>query len=426
MSRTTSSHRPRTRSRKRAAPQWLARARQFLPLRSWRLQLVGAIVALVYAILSTQSFASAREAAATYLIQPGDTLWSIAQATGSSLPRLIDLNGIANPDLILAGQVLQLAPGSTDQLAAAVPGQHYTVKAGDTLWQVSLNTGVPVDTLVTLNGLQDVDQLTIGQQLRLPTGSALPPQAPKPAAPKPNKLQDKVIAEARRVGGADVRVGVAAHNLVTGEAVNVRANEAFPSASVMKLPILVELERRATNGNIPWTDTLRAQAGLMISLSDNSAANQLLDVVGQSNVNDTMAKLGLTGTRLANRFSDARGSSNPGQNQTTPADMAHLLELIATDQLISPQGSADIRSFLSRSGDRSKLVRLLPTDARVAHKSGWYDGVANDVGIVSVDRAAARWVVAVFTDGVADAETGNQLIAAVSRTVYDAWAAGDK
>ena len=82
----------------------------------------------------------------------------------------------------------------------------------------------------------------------------------------------------------------------------------------------------------------------------------------------------------------------------------------------------NIRTLLSRNVDRSKLVRLLPPDARVAHKSGWYDGVANDVGIVTVDRVPARWVIAVFTENLPDAETGNQVVASISKAVYDAWA----
>jgi beta-lactamase class A len=160
----------------------------------------------------------------------------------------------------------------------------------------------------------------------------------------------------------------------------------------------------------------------MIAVSDNSEANQIADVIQAQSVNDTMAKLGLGSTKFLNMFTDTRGSSNPGQNQTTPSNMAHLLELIATDQAVSSQVSADIRTLLARNADRSKLVRLLPADARVAHKSGWYEGVANDVGIVTVDRVPTRWVIAVFTEGVPDAETGNQIVAAISKAVYDAWA----
>src|SRR5919197_1480224 len=64
------------------------RARLFLPGRSLRLQLAGAGVAVIFA-LSAQSFASAREGAATYLIQPGETLSGIAAATGLPIERLV-------------------------------------------------------------------------------------------------------------------------------------------------------------------------------------------------------------------------------------------------------------------------------------------------------------------------------------------------
>ena len=160
----------------------------------------------------------------------------------------------------------------------------------------------------------------------------------------------------------------------------------------------------------------------MIAVSDNSAANQIAAAIHPQSVNDTMAKLGLGSTHFVNPFSDARTASNPGMNQTTPGNMARLLELIATDQMVNPLVSGDIRTLLARNVDRSKLVRLLPPDARVAHKSGWYDGVANDVGIVTVDRVAARWVIAVFTENLPDAETGNQIVASISKAVYDAWA----
>src|SRR5438094_7126964 len=94
------------------------RARLFLPLRSWRLQLIGVALAIAAAIASAQSFASARESAATYLIQPGDTLSSIAASNGVPVDRLVGFNSIKNPDLIIAGQTLSLigaaVPTSTD------------------------------------------------------------------------------------------------------------------------------------------------------------------------------------------------------------------------------------------------------------------------------------------------------------------------
>ncbi len=398
-----------------------------------------------------------------YLIQPGDTLLAISATTGIPLDRLVGLNSIKNPDLIIAGQTLALdgsaaaAPQTATQGAQdAGSGPRYTVKAGDTLWDISLATGASLDSLIKLNNVPNADQLSVGQVLRLPATAAAPivagpvqriaasaPAKPKatptpkptpastrtegtgptpPPTPVASPLQLRVAAEALRVGGPNVHIGAAAINLTSGEKIGLRAEEAFPSASVMKLPILVELERQIAAGTLAWTESLRAEVGAMVAISDNSAANQIADAIHPQSVNDTMAKLGLGGTHFLNLFSDARSASNPGMNQTTPGNMARLLELIATDQLVSPQVSGDIRTLLARNVDRSKLVRLLPPDARVAHKSGWYDGVANDVGIVTVDRVPTRWVIAVFTENVPDAETGNQIVAAISKAVYDAWA----
>ncbi|MGI9146327.1 MAG: serine hydrolase [Chloroflexota bacterium] len=410
------------------------------------MQLLGAGLAAAAALGSAQSFASAREAAASYLIQPGDNLLAIAATTGVQFDRLVSLNGISNADFIVAGQTLALDGAAQASTHAAVQSPsdsngvpRYTVKSGDTLWDISQAAGVSLDGLIQLNNLNNADQLSVGQVLRLPSPVG-GQQSAAIATPKPNatptaaarsgalapraptSLQQRVAAEVLRVGGPDVHVGVAATNLTTGEKLSLHADDAFPSASVMKLPILVELERQATTGQLPWTESLRAEASAMIAVSDNSAANEIADAIHPRSVNDTMGRLGLGATHFVNLFTDTRGPSAPGMNQTTPANMAFLLQLIATDQVVSPQASADIRNLMARNADRSKLVRSLPSDARVAHKSGWYDGVANDVGIVNVDRVPTRWTIAVFTENLPDGETGNQVVAAVSKLVYDAWA----
>src|SRR5262249_4751631 len=308
-----------------------------------------------------------------------------------------------------------------DQVAAAAASPaKYTVKQGDTLWQIAKDNGVALDALIAANTLSDADKLTVGQQLNMPAGRKQP-STRSPAPPKPSPLQQKVIAEAQRIGGPDARVGVAALNLVSGERISVRADENFPSASVMKLPILVELERQGAAGTLGWDDSPRTDAAQMIGVADKTAAHRTPAHGRTGAGNDEMRKLGLGGTRFLNTFVDTRSSSNPGQNTTTPANMARLLELIATDQIVSPAASAEIRGLMARNADRSKLARLLPGDTKVAHKSGWYDGVANDVGIVTVDRVPTRWVIAVLIDHIADMETGNQTIASISKAVYDAW-----
>ena len=127
----------------------------------------------------------------------------------------------------------------------------------------------------------------------------------------------------------------------------------------MKLPILVELERQTAAGQLAWTESLRAEVSAMIAVSDNTAANQIADAIHPQSVNDSMAKIGLGGTHFVNLFTDAR-SRRTRREPDHAREMARLLELIANNQIVSPQVSGDIRGLLARNTDRSKLVRLLP------------------------------------------------------------------
>jgi beta-lactamase class A len=228
------------------------------------------------------------------------------------------------------------------------------------------------------------------------------------------------VATALRNTAPNVHVGVAARNPTTGARVDVRSAEVFHSASVNKVPIMVEAFRQMASGKLARSQSVSADLARMVILSDNEAANRLLDSVGEANVNNTMAGLGLASTTLTNYFSYGWGPIDPGFNQTSPADMARLFSLLAADQLVNAASSQEMRSLLLKAQDNSKLVRGLPAGTRVAHKSGWYSGVANDAGIVYGPRGT--YVIAVFSEGSPDSEAGNQLVAAVSKAVYEAWA----
>lgn len=247
--------------------------------------------------------------------------------------------------------------------------------------------------------------------------AAAPGRPPTTPAAAPD-LRASVLAAARGVS-ADARLGVAARNISTGEHIDIQSSEVFPSASVNKVAILAEALRQIANGKLSRSPAFSSDLERMIVSSDNDAANRVLSAVGEDSVNATIVKLGLTGTLLRNYFSPNRGPLDPGFNQTTPADMATLFTLIANDKLVSPAVSQEMRSLLLKTQDTTKLVRGLPAGTRVAHKSGWYYGVANDAGIVY--GPGGDFVLAVFSEGTPDTETGNQLVAAVSRAVYEAW-----
>src|SRR5207244_12299579 len=113
----------------------------------------------------------------------------------------------------------------------------------------------------------------------------------------------RLTAAAARGGRPNAHIGAEPINRTSGKKIGLRAEEAFPSASVMKLPILVELERQIAAGSLSWTESLRAEVGAMVAVSDNGAANQIAAAIHPQSVNDTMAKLGLGGTHFVNLFS---------------------------------------------------------------------------------------------------------------------------
>ncbi len=124
----------------------------------------------------------------TITVQAGDTLTKLANAHGTSVDALVKANGISNANLIFVGQQLQTqgtastatAPAAPAQQAASAANGSYTVKAGDTLFRIAAANGTSVANLVSANGIQNLNFITVGQVLTLSTASA-PAQQPAAA-----------------------------------------------------------------------------------------------------------------------------------------------------------------------------------------------------------------------------------------------------
>lgn len=101
----------------------------------------------------------------TYTVRKGDTLWEIAQKYKTTVNELVRLNKIKNPNLIFPGQKLKI-PGkmSANKSASA---QYYTVKKGDTLWGIAKKYGTTVNKLVSLNNIKNPDLIFPGQKIRI-------------------------------------------------------------------------------------------------------------------------------------------------------------------------------------------------------------------------------------------------------------------
>lgn len=101
----------------------------------------------------------------TYTVQRGDNLSAIAAKFGTTYQAIAALNGIANPNLIFAGQVLKVPGGSPAPAPAAA--QSYTVQSGDTLSGIAAKFGTSWKTLQSINGLPDANKIYPGQKLRV-------------------------------------------------------------------------------------------------------------------------------------------------------------------------------------------------------------------------------------------------------------------
>ena len=206
-------------------------------------------------------------------------------------------------------------------------------------------------------------------------------------------------------------VGYTVHNLDTGERLERRGDETFPTASLIKVAILVTVfdlvEQRRLSLDDPLTVlkidkvpgagqlqflhdnatiTVRDAAWLMTTISDNTATNLLLDRIIIRRVWDKMEKLGLPHTKVHSK-SFLRNSSvamdssvKYGFGVTTPNEMARLFAHLAHGRAVSAAADSAMLDMLAHNEDYSKLQRFIE-GLRVPHKTGDTDQVRTECAL---------------------------------------------
>jgi LysM repeat protein len=146
----------------------------------------------------------------THTVARGETLAGIAARYGTTTAELASANGISNPNRIYVGTRL-VVPG-----AAAAPGAvataSYTVQRGDTLGSIASRAGTTIATVVALNGIKNPNLIRIGQVLSLP-GSAAAPGSPAPAAPA-GGATFHVVTAGETISGIAARYGITQAQLI--------------------------------------------------------------------------------------------------------------------------------------------------------------------------------------------------------------------
>ncbi len=138
--------------------------------------------------------------AATYIVQPGDTLWRISRQFNTTVDAIVRTNNIPNPNLIYVGQALEIPgdapappapPGPTATPAPNPPpssSQTYVVQPGDTLSKIAVRFGTTVQAIAQANNIVNVNLIFVGQVLTIPGAGPAPTAVPgvTPAPPPPS------------------------------------------------------------------------------------------------------------------------------------------------------------------------------------------------------------------------------------------------
>ena len=226
------------------------------------------------------------------------------------------------------------------------------------------------------------------------------------------------------VAGKSADVGIAALDLNSGETVSIKGNTPFPMASTVKVAVAALYLAQVDNGRRSLDDTIDGQSarGLMRRMlvhSDNHATDILLaDLGGPRAVHDWLQANGITGLRVDRNISDLLHSKRDlwdRRDSSTPVAMVDLLKRIYKAELIKPQSRDFMLDLMAQCATgRNRMKALLP-GVPIEHKTGTLDGLADDVGFISMPDGH-RVAVAIFARGGNDRP---RTIAETARVIYD-------
>jgi beta-lactamase class A len=278
--------------------------------------------------------------------------------------------------------------------------------------------------------------------------------------------------------GFDGRLGISVKHLRTGELASLNGDELFPTASVFKVPVIVELYRQVEEGGVSLDDeitlmdvdkvpgsgilkelseglvlSLQNLVELMMILSDNTATDLVVETVGLENINANLRRLGLETTKMVADCCDilfdligldylpddektldlfrerARGAMMGGSwslgvednDVTTPNEMLRLLEMIVGGNAVSRESCDAILDTMGRCQTGSyRIAKYLPRErVELSHKTGSLPGIRNDVGVVTLLDSGQRYIISCFSSEATDVYAAEEVIAKASKNIYD-------
>ncbi len=230
----------------------------------------------------------------------------------------------------------------------------------------------------------------------------------------------------------------------TGKYVDINANQQYPAASIIKIPILLELFRSIESSQINLYDKLKltdyykaegsgglqykpvgsyhtvdALARTMIQDSDNSATNMLMSSIGgKIDINRAIRHWGLNDTYVNTWLPDLGGT-----NYTTAKDMAVMLYNIDNSSFLSLHSREQIISYLSHVKNNRLIQAGLPNNAILIHKTGDIGNMLGDAGIVWTQNGK-KYIVVIMAKRPYNNPLGKEFIVEASKIIYDSFSRG--
>jgi beta-lactamase class A len=271
-----------------------------------------------------------------------------------------------------------------------------------------------------------------------------------------SQSRDSVVEQiqARISAEPGAQVGIAYVDLASGDTLFLNADTSFHAASTMKVPVMIELFRRANSGSFrmdqgllmvnqfgsivdgsPYSldvgsdsdSTLYHRIGqrvrvdtllrLMITRSSNFATNTLITLVGADAVTRSMRSLGAQRIQVLRGVEDGKAFEKGMNNTTTARDLAIILRAIEEGRAASPAATHEMLAILLAQEFNEKIPAGLPPGTRVAHKTGEITAVSHDAAII-YPTGRKPYVLVVLTRGIADGTKSSKLIADISTILY--------
>lgn len=235
----------------------------------------------------------------------------------------------------------------------------------------------------------------------------------------------------------------------------INVDETFHAASTMKVPVMIELFKQASEGklnlndsillknefksivdNSPYAmdlqddsdDVIYTQIGTkvalkdlmysMVTVSSNLATNVLIEIVGAKNTTATMRDLGAKQIEVLRGVEDQKAYDQGLSNATTAHDLMQIMRAIATGKAGTQADSEAMIAILKDQQHNDMIPKLLPNSVEVAHKTGSITGVHHDAGVVYLPDGRA-YVLVLLSKNLKDFDKATNQLAKISRTFYD-------